>query len=102
VELPRLEPLWKKYNDQGFQVIAIDSEHDTERAVEFIAENNLTYHLLEDNEGDDNVVASKLEIYGFPTSYLVDREGRILFSHIGFEEGDEVQMEEEIKRLLGS
>ena len=100
MELPRLEPLWQKYRDQGLQVVAIESERDTERAVEFIAEHDLTYHLLEDNEGDDNVVASKLEIYGFPTSYLVDREGRILYSHIGFEEGDEVQMEEEIKKLL--
>ena len=100
MELPRLEPLWQKYRDQGFQVVAIESERDTERATDFITENNLSYHLLEDNEGDDNVVASKLEIYGFPTSYLVDREGRILYSHIGFEEGDEIQMEEEIQRLL--
>jgi peroxiredoxin len=100
VELPRLEPLWQKYREHGLQVIAIESERDTERALEFIAENDLSYHLLEDSEGDDNVVASKLEIYGFPTSYLVDREGRILYSHIGFEEGDEVQMEEEIQRLL--
>ena len=100
MELPRLEPLWQKYQEQGVQVVAIESERDTERAVEFIAENDLTYHLLEDYEGDDNVLASKLEIFGFPTSYLVDREGRILYSHIGFEEGDEVQLEEEIKRLL--
>ena len=50
MELPRLEPLWQKYRDQGLQVIAIESERDTERAVEFIAENNLTYQLLEDYE----------------------------------------------------
>jgi peroxiredoxin len=100
VELPRLESLWRKYRDQGFLVVAIDAEHDTERSIEFITENDLTYHLLEDEEGDDNVVASKLEIYGFPTSYVVGRDGRILFSHIGFEEGDEIQMEQEIRKLL--
>jgi peroxiredoxin len=100
VELPRLEPLWQKYRDHGFQVIAIDSERDTERSAEFIAKHNLTYHLLEDLQGADNVVASKLDIHGFPTSYLVDRKGRILYSHIGFEEGDEAQLEAEIRKLL--
>ena len=100
MELPRLEPIWQMYQEQGLQIVAIESERDTERAVEFIAEYDLTYHLLEDNEGDDNVLASKLEIFGFPTSYHVDREGRILYSHVGFEKGDEVQLEEEIKKLL--
>ena len=41
MELPRLEPLWQKYQEQGLRVVAIESEHDTERAVEFIAENDV-------------------------------------------------------------
>ncbi len=31
---------------------------------------------------------------------LNDREGRIIFYHRGFDEGDEVKLEEEIKKLL--
>jgi len=100
VELPRLESLWQQYREAGLQVIAIDSEHDTERSREFITENNLTYHLVEDTEGDDNVVGDKLEVFAFPTTYLVDRSGRIFYTHIGFEAGDEATIEEEIKRLL--
>ena len=102
MELPRLEPLWQKYKDQGLTVIAIESNQDTEQALEFIAEHNLTYPMLEDVEGDDNVVANKLQIYGFPTSYLVDRNGKVMFSHIGFDEGDEVKIEKEILQLLDS
>jgi len=100
VELPRLEPLWQKYQDQGFTVIAIESQQDTEGALEFIAEYGLTYPMVEDLEGDDNVCADKLQISGFPTSYLVDRSGQIMYAHTGFEEGDEVKLEEEIKKLL--
>ena len=102
MELPRLEPLWQKYRNQGLTVIAIESEQDTERALEFIAENDLTYPMVEDLEGDDNVVANTLQIYGFPTSYLVDRNGRVMYSHLGFDDGDEVKLEEEIQKLLDS
>ena len=100
MELPRLDPLWQKYKDQGLTVLAIESEQDTERALRFIADNDLTYPMVEDLEGEDSVVAEKLQIYGFPTSYLVDRTGQIMYSHIGFDEGDEVRIEQEILKLL--
>ena len=102
MELPRLEPLWQKYKDQGLTVIAIESQQDREGALEFIAENGLTYPMLEDLEGEGNVCADKLQIYGYPTSYLVDRTGQIMYSHLGFDEGDEVKLEKEIKKLLNS
>jgi len=100
VELPRLEPLWQKYRDQGLTIIAVETERDTERALEFIAENNLTYPMLEDLEGDDNIMESRLQMFGQPSSYLVDRTGRIMYYHLGFDAGDEVKLEEEIQELL--
>ena len=83
-------------------MIAVETERDTEAALEFIAENDLTYPMVEDVEGDGNLVADKLQIFGFPTSYLVDRRGRIMYTHVGFDAGDEVKIEKEILKLLGS
>lgn len=102
MELPRLEPLWQKYKDQGFAVIAIETSRDREKALEFVSENNLTYHFLEDVEGDGNVTENKLQMFGQPSTYLVDRKGQILYYHLGFDAGDEVKMEEEIQKLLKS
>jgi len=39
---------------------------------------------------------------GNPTTYIIDREGRVLSYHLGFQEGDEVELEEEITDLLTS
>ena len=50
MELPRLEPLWKKYRDRGFSIVAVEATGDRERAVQFIEKNGLTYHLLEAEE----------------------------------------------------
>ena len=102
MELPRLEPLWQKYRDQGFTVIAIETSRDREQAQEFVADNNLTYHFLEDVEGEGNVAEDRLQMYGQPSTYLVDRHGQILYYHLGFDAGDEVKMEEEIQLLLKS
>jgi len=100
VELPRLEPLWQKYRDRGLSVIALEAARDTERATKFIEENKLTYHLLETEE-DNDVVDEVFDIHWFPTSFVVDREGRVMYCHVGFEEGDEEGLEKEILDLLG-
>jgi hypothetical protein len=39
-------------------------------------------------------------VSAFPTSLLVDREGRVMYAHVGFELGDEQKLEEEIRSLL--
>lgn len=100
MELPRLQPLYEKYKDQGFEVIAVEAKRDTERATKFIEENGLTYTLLENAEEDEEIVGSLFKVRSFPSSFLIDRAGNVMFFHLGFEAGDEEHLEEEILKLL--
>jgi len=100
VELPRLEPLYQKYRDQGLQVIAVESHRDRERATAFIAKNKLTYPCLENGEGDQEFVSNTMQIAGYPSSFLIGPDGQILYFHFGYSEGDDVKIEQEIKKLL--
>lgn len=100
MELPRLQPLYETYRDQGFEIIAVDGKHDTERATKFIEENNLTYTFLENGEGDSEIAGSLYKVRAYPTSFLIDRDGKVMYVHLGFEPGDEERLEEEIKTLL--
>jgi cytochrome c biogenesis protein CcmG/thiol:disulfide interchange protein DsbE len=100
VELPRLEPLYNQYKDKGFSIVAVEGNRDAERAQKFIEEKDLTYTFLETGEDDADVVRDLFKVHAFPTSFMVDGSGRIVFVHVGFSRGDEDNLEKEINRLL--
>jgi peroxiredoxin len=100
VELPRLEPLYQQYKDQGFSVVAIEAKRDRERAEKFIKENEMTYTFLETGEDDEDVVRNVFGIGSYPTSFLINGEGKIMYVHVGFARGDEEKLEKEIKQML--
>jgi cytochrome c biogenesis protein CcmG, thiol:disulfide interchange protein DsbE len=97
--LPRLQPLYEKYRDRGFRVVAVEATHNTDAAKKFIAEKGLTYSFLEDND-NANVVHGLFGVHSFPTAYVIDRDGKIMYYHLGFEPGDEKTISEEIETLL--
>jgi cytochrome c biogenesis protein CcmG, thiol:disulfide interchange protein DsbE len=100
VELPRLQPLYEKYKDQGFEIIAVDGKRDTERALKFIEDNGLSYTLLENGNAELEVADRLFRVIAYPSSFLIDREGKVMYYHLGFEAGDEARFEEEIRSLL--
>jgi peroxiredoxin len=100
VELPRLQSLYDTYSDRGFTVVVIDGKRQTEKAEAFIAKHGLTYTALENGEGDAEVVKTMFKVSSYPTSFVIDRQGRVMYSHLGFEAGDEDQLAEEIESLL--
>lgn len=100
MELPRLQKLFETYRNQGFEVVAVDAFRDTKQATKFIEDKGLSFTLLENGAEDAEVVSSMFGVYAFPTSLLVDREGRVMYAHLGFELGDEQKLEEEIRSLL--
>ena len=102
MELPRLKPLYEKFRNEGFEIIAIDQTRDTENAKKFIGDNSLPYKFVENGEGKEEVVRALFGINSFPTSYLIDRAGKIVTVHVGFDEGDEAKYEKRILELLQS
>ena len=101
MELPRLEEIWKKYKDAGLSIVAIQSNQNLEKGRRLVEEKGLTFNILHTEE-DNDVVWSVYQSEGNPSTFLIDREGRILSYHLGFDEGDEVEFEEQIAQLLSS
>jgi len=98
--LPRLQELYTRYRDQGLKIVAVEASRDTERSKKFIAKKGLSFLLLEDRT-EDPVVGGLFGVHAFPTSFILDASGRILYYHLGFDEGDEKKIAGEIRTLLG-
>ncbi len=96
-EMPHLQELWLKHRDQGFQVIGINVDEDLAAARAFAAEYNLEFPLVKDT---DRAVSEAYRVAGYPSHYLVGRDGRIHFSALGFNEDDVVAVSVEVETLL--
>jgi peroxiredoxin len=85
-EMPSMERLYQKLKDRGFVLLAV-SEDDTgvDGVKAFVQEMKLSFPVLVDPDGE---VGRKLEVWGYPESFLIDREGNIVEHVIGPREWD--------------
>jgi peroxiredoxin len=49
---------------------------------------------------EDKAIARAYKPETMPSSYVVDRRGFVRFAHLGYHDGEEVEVEREIKDLL--
>ncbi len=100
MELPRLKTLWEKYHDQGFEIIAVEVTDSHKAAQAFIKEHALPYIFLDDNSKNGKLHSEVYNVFAYPTTFVIDRNGKISYYHLGFVEGDEVNLEMEIVKML--
>ena len=85
-ELPHVEKeIWKKYKDRGLVVVVVGREHEIPEVSEFQKKHQYSFVMAAD---------PKREAYGkyatqyIPRTYLVNKEGKIAFQSVGFNEAD--------------
>lgn len=80
-EIPGYVELQKKYADKGFVILGVSLDQQGPPVVKRYAESaKINYPLI---MGDDAVVAAFGGIDAIPTTFLIDREGRIRHKKIG-------------------
>jgi thiol-disulfide isomerase/thioredoxin len=98
--LPFIKSWHDRYRDQGLIVIGVHSpEFDEERKVEnlrrAVASLAISYPVVTDN---DYRTWKAYDVEAWPTTFLLDKQGRIRWKHVG--EGDYDEAERQIQKLL--
>jgi peroxiredoxin len=94
---PKLEELRVKYNASGFEIAAISEDDEANGVKEFGTNYGAKFHLVWDK---DKSVANKWHPPNMPSSFIVDKKGVVRFVHLGYHDGEEKEIETELKSLL--
>ncbi|MEX2303079.1 MAG: TlpA disulfide reductase family protein [Bryobacterales bacterium] len=97
IEMPWFVEFQRKYKDQGFSVVAISLDEEGWDVVRpFTEELKLNFPVL---LGDDELAERFPNgIQALPTTFIIDKEGRIFSEHMGLVSMSDY--EDEIKKLL--
>jgi thiol-disulfide isomerase/thioredoxin len=94
---PWMNQMQRKYAAQGLQIIAINLDAESSLAKDFLDKVPAQIPVIYDPEGN---IASDYQLIGMPSSYLIDKTGKVRFAHKGFFTHTEPLYEEELVLLL--
>lgn len=95
--MPFMMSMRKELGDEGLEVVAISVDEEKEAVNRFLARYPVNFAIAHDPDGD---CPQKFEVMAMPSSYLIDRQGRIRYVHLGFRDGDKNEMREKVLDLL--
>ena len=79
LEMPNFQKYYEDYPG-AFEVLAVNAFESHDTVADFVEDARVTFPILFDPESK---VHSVYRIPGYPTSYVIDRDGVVRFKHIG-------------------
>src|SRR5579871_1530123 len=97
---PKLQDLNTKLAASGLVIVGIseDDADDKEKIPGFAGTYGAKFALGWD---EDKSIARSYKPATMPSSFIIDKKGVVRFAHVGYHDGEETQVEKEIKELLG-
>jgi peroxiredoxin len=97
VEIPWFMEFQQQYKDKGFAVLGVAMDDEGWEAVKpYLSERKVNYRVL---LGNDSVTQLYGGVDSLPTTFVIDKDGRIASAHVGLVSKNEYQ--DEIQSLLG-
>jgi peroxiredoxin len=96
-EMPFLEGLYKRLRSQGLVVVGVSVDAERENAMGFIGKMKVSFPIVHDGK---HAIADRFKPPRMPTSYILDKEGKIRHVHEGWRKEDARKVEQEITALL--
>ena len=98
-ELDALLPVYDSLKERGLQIVAlsVDKPSDEARVRAFVKSKKWPYIVLLDQQ---QKVKKAYNIIIKPTAFLINMQGEIVYTHIGYKKGDEKRIADEMGKWL--
>jgi thiol-disulfide isomerase/thioredoxin len=94
---PWMNVMQAKHQDQGLVVLSINLDAQATLAEKFLLQTPANFAIIYDPKG---ALAKKFKLKGMPSSYLFNREGKLISAHSGFNAKKQKKYEHEIEKAL--
>ena len=88
-EMPSMQRAWEQYQKNDIMMLAVHIGGDVDEIWSFVSEYNLDFPVLIDG---NSKVSNAWPILGIPTSFVIDKQGKIAYRAIGGREWDSPQL----------
>jgi peroxiredoxin len=96
-EMPLLDELYSRYQRVGFNLLGVNIDDDSGRAMAMINELGVSFPVLFDARKE---VSKMYNVDAMPVTVIVDREGNVRHVHQGYKPGYEQKYLDEVRALL--
>jgi len=96
-EMPSMSALKGKFRDDSLEILAINLGEKSEDINEFLKKHPVNFPILLDPE---QKIPKQWNVFAFPTSYLLDKDGVIRFSVAGGVDWASKEITEKVNQLL--
>lgn len=96
--MPWLEQMQARYGGDSFEVVTVNVDEQEKAFRSFMQERRPAFKVVRDSDG---VLAQEYGVVGTPTSFVIDHEGEVAFSHVGFQANLKVALESSFLQMIG-
>ncbi|BDI33159.1 hypothetical protein CCAX7_52100 [Capsulimonas corticalis] len=99
--MPHLDSVYKATKDQNVQVLAVCVWDKKDAYEKWLTEKGTTFAFptyFDSDSNDKSFAATKYGVTGIPTQYVIDKDGTIAASNVGYGDGDH-RLEDELTKL---
>jgi thiol-disulfide isomerase/thioredoxin len=98
IEMPEIQKFHEEYRDDpGVVFLTINNDEDPDEVREWMAERDFDFVVLLDDGYNDDA-----GVHAYPTTWFIDRQGRIGFSKVGWSEALAEEFSWRVEALRGS
>ncbi len=94
---PHERSLVTKHADRPFAILGVNSDSDRDKLKGVMKEEKITWRSWFDGGSTGGPIASRWNVHGWPTIYVVDATGVIRYKSVG---ANEKKIDETIDKLL--
>ncbi|MCW8919780.1 MAG: TlpA family protein disulfide reductase [Gammaproteobacteria bacterium] len=95
-EMPSMQRAWESLQPQGVVLLAINVGESADTIFQFTGNTQLDFPILLDEDG---TVSEAWPLKGLPTTFVIDPQGRIVYSAIGGREWDDPKLLQPVLEL---